>query len=635
MRNKFSTNQIDEGTDRGHLRDQLAVSWNPDGRVTAAWPTIRDGSGNWEVEVERFNSDFNLPQAINLRRGGQAGNLPISSETYFLTPLPEFSERTRILALDGDRLALDDQSLLEWLIAAEQQVVLGTDNHPLFETSLDDTACVIRRLPNGLVAMTEVPRAHVLAAHERARTLLGDRIARQIDLTIETPVRTTARYFLTAVKEGELVQRAGKESEVTAFILIGHSGFRFGLWSPAAGLFSEHGFLAPKDIAHLGSHHAGGRIPQSTDGDVARRLDSYVHEAFDQLSLQLSKEKLEQLQLTGYAQVVWASEAGLSETIPPIAAEHAATTGIQVFHLEAPIDEALVGGLLLGSFAFGDASTVGAAILPQADLARDLLVLSDTEQDQRRLDEQLLVQERRSKTIFTLLAAPTAVTAVLLAMLGGLIFTWIVTGIRDAQAIARTRELKPALDRRNSYEANLKWYQEFIKQVSRLRRQQPVGIGMLYQLNSNYPYTVDPSFFISDMKLLPTGAVEMKGYARNKDAVASFLKSLEFAGGPESGSRLFGNLAYEVQESAPAAPLVPAQNVPIMAGSALQANQTRPGIIVWSMKGNYIPMEEFQPPAPPVKKGAGPANPGGVPAKPGAAPSKAPADPSTKPAAEQ
>jgi hypothetical protein len=622
MRNRFSANQILDGeqVDTAHSRDQLSVSWNPDGRVTAAWPTTRDPAGTWELAVERFNSDFNLAQSINLRRGGQAGSLIVSDETYFLTPIPEFSERTRILALDGDRLALRDHELVQWLITAEQQVVLGTDNHPLFETSLDDTACVIRRLPNGLVAMTEVPRAHVLAARERVRSLIGDRAASRLRISIETPVRTTARYFLTAVKEGELVQRAGKESEVTAFILIGNAGFRFGLWSPAAGLFSEYGFLAPKEIAQLGNQ-GGGRFPAKagSDGDTERSLQAYVREAFDQLSLQLSKEKLEQLQLSGYAQVVWASEPHLSETIPPIAAEHAATTGIQVFHLDAPMDETMVGGLLLGSFAFGDASPVGAEILPPADLARDLLALADTEQDQRRLSEELFARQRRSRAVFTLLAAPISVTAVLLAMIAGLIFAGIATGVRDAQASARTQELKPALDRRNSYEANLKWYQEFIKQVSSLRKQQPVGIGLLYQLNSNYPYTVDPSFYVSDMKLLPTGGVEMKGYARNKDAVASFLKSLEFAGGPESGSRLFGNLAYEVQEGAPVAVTTGQPAAPVMAGSLLPANQARPGVIVWSIKGKYLPVEEFAPP-PPVKPGAPPANNAAAPAATPAAP---------------
>ena len=617
MRNRFgvSSTLSTEAGEFEHSRDQLSISWDVDGRILGAWPVMRDGSGAWEVKVERFNSDFNLAQAINLRRGGQAGTNTLSGDTLFLTTVPEFSERTRILALDGDRLALDDHALVEWLITAEQQVILGTDNHPLFETSLDDTACVIRRLPNGLVSMTEVPRVHVLAARERVRTLLGDRLDSNLNVSIETPVRTVARYFLTAVEEGEGVQRAGKESDVTAFILIGHAGFRFGLWSPAAGLFSEHGFLAPKDIAQLFDQPAGAAAPKKTSkADANQRLEAYVREAFDQLSLQLSKEKLEQLQLRGYAQVVWASEPQLSETIPPIAAEHAATTGIQVFHLAAPVDEATVGGLLLGSFAFGDAEAVGAAILPKADLAHDLLVLADTEEDQRRFTEEVFAQKRRNRAIFTLLAAPITVTAVLLAMIAGLLFASVVTGVRDAQATARTQELKPALDRRNSYEANLKWYQEFIKQVSRLRKQQPVGIGLLYQLNSNYPFTVDPSFHVSDMKLLPTGGVEMKGYARNKDAVAAFLKSLEFAGGSASGSRLFGNLAYEVQEGAPVAPPSGQATIPVMAGSLLAANQVRPGVIVWTIKGNYLPMLEFAPAAPP-KPGAPNPNPATPPAK--------------------
>jgi hypothetical protein len=624
MRNRLgqsSTRQLASG-DLAHSPDQLAISWDSEGRIAGAWPSSRDGSRTWEVQVERFKSDFNLAQAINLRRGGQAGTLALSNDTFFLTTIPEFSERTRILALDGERLALDDRSLSEWLITAEQQVVLGTDHHPLFETSLDDTACAIRRLPNGLVAMTEVPRAHILASRERVRTLLGERITSGLNITIETPVRTLARYFLTAVPEGERIQRAGKEAEVTAFILIGNAGFRFGLWSPVAGLFSEHGFLAPKEIAQLGRQQnisPSGSVPEQDS-----RRETYVREAFDQLSLQLSKEKLEQLQLTGYAQVVWASEPHFANTIPPIAAEHAQTTGIQVFRVEAPIDEGVVGGLLLGSFAFGDTRAVGGEILPPVDLAHDLMALATNEENQRRYSEELFVEKRRNRAIFTLLAAPVTVTAILLAMAVGLIFTGFVTGMRDARASARTQELKPALDRRNSYEANLKWYQEFIQQVSGLRKQQPVGIGLLYQLNSNYPFTVDPSFYVADMKLLPTGGVEMKGYARNKDAIASFLKALEFAGGTESGSRLFGNLAYEVQEGAPiSAPVAPAGQgaVPVMAGSSLSGNQIRPGAIVWTIKGNYLPMQEFV--AVPAKPGASP------PAK-GAAPGPAAAAPAAK-----
>jgi hypothetical protein len=598
-----------QSTGKEHSADQISAVWNDNGSIVGAWPSSHDGGRSWEIEVKRFESNFNLTQQINLQRGGQAGSMPLSQDTSFLTTITEFSERTRILALDGERLALNDQDLVKWLITAEQQVVLGTDNHPLFETSLDDTACVIRRLPNGLVAITEVPRAHVLAARERARTLIGDRVVSYVDTCIETPVRSTARYFLTAVKEGEQVQRAGKESEVTAFILIARTGFRFGLWSPAAGLFSEYGFLAPKEVAQSADRSPVSgfqTLPMAAPTDE-KGLETYVRQAFDQLELQLSKEKLEQLQLSGYAQVVWASEPQLAKVIAPVAAAHASQTGKEIFHLDAALDEAVVGGLLLGSFAFGDTAAFGASVLPQADLARDLLVLANTEQDHIRYSEEMFAQRRQNRAVFNLLAAPIVVTAVLLAITAGLILSELVTSYRDSQADAKTKELKPALDVRNSIEANLKWYQEFVKQVSRLRKQQPVGIGLLYQLNSDYPFNVDQSFFISDMKLLPTGAVEMKGYAKNKDAVASFLKSLEFAGGPESGSRMFGNLAYEVQEGAPQPVAASGQApLPTMAGSLIAANQIRPGIIVWSIKGTYLPMEEFAPPPPP-KPGATPA----------------------------
>ena len=604
--------------DHEHSRDQLSIVFGSLGDVVAAWPVSRDAARTWELEVERFSSQYNLSQQIDQHRGGQTGGMPLSQDTYFLTAFSEFSERTRILALDGDRLALDDRSLAQWLINAEQNVVLGTDDHPLFETSLDDTACVITRLPNGLVAMTEVPRAHVLAARERIRSLLGDRNGFSAEVCIESPVRSTARYFLAAVKEGELVQRAGKEAEVTAFVVIGNGGFRFGLWSPSAGLFSEYGFIAPKEVIQLSDRAA----PSKATTDI---LEKYVRHAFGQLELQLSKEKLEQLQLSGYTQVVWASEPGLSNSIAPIAAEHASQTGIQVFHLDAPLDEAVVGGMLLGSFAFGDTKAFGASILPQANLARDLLVLADTEQDRRRVTEQSLAKKRRDAAVFSLLAAPVAVIAVLLATVLGLILSQVYIGVREVQANKKTEELKPALDRRNSYEANLKWYQEFIKQVSKLRNQQPAGIGLLYQLNSDYPFTVDNSFYISDMKLLPTGAVEMKGYARSKDAVASFLKSLEFAGGPESGTRLFGNLAYEVQEGAPQPVVTAGQTAaPTMPGGIISANQIRPGVIVWSIKGTYLPVEAFAPP-PPVKPGTP-----GTPAKPGAA-----ATPAAQPQAQK
>ena len=641
MRNAFGTSQ-QRGDDkdpvfaeRASSLDQTAVVWNQSGEVIAATP-LASGSGVYEIDVARFPTEFNLGAALNMRRASHSNTPPLSQETLFLTTLPDYSERTRILALDGEKLALDDVSLAEWLVDAERSVAVGTDNHQLFETSLEDTACTIRRLPNGQVAMTEAPRQHVQAARERVRVLLGDRASSHLNLCIETPLRTVIRYYLTALREGGDALHAGRETEVTAFLIISESGFSYGLWSPSAGLFSEYGFLAPTEISQAKApardpfaYTAAGQ-PVGVDtipGDAAaqdERVEAYIRKAVGQLLSQLSPETLEHIGLSSYAQIVWASDSRLTETIKSIVAEYSSSTGMEFFHIDTPVDEAEAGGLLFGSFTFGDATVTGAEILPPANLARDILVLADREEIERRFAEEAVQKERRSRAVFSILAGPVMVAAILLALIAGALWSMMTTAYRDSRATAKTQELKPALDRRNSYEANLKWYQEFIKQVSALRKQQPVGIGLLYELNSNYPTGFDPSFYVSDMKLSPNGDIEMKGLARNKDAITSFLKALEFAGGPESGSRLFSNLAYEVQESVEPTTVAGQQKLPTMTGSVLTANQTAPGVISWSIRGNYLPVAQFSPPDPKAKK---PAAPGAKPAVPVPSPAATPKPP--------
>jgi hypothetical protein len=411
---------------------------------------------------------------------------------------------------------------------------------------------------------------------------------------------------LTATPEGEVSLRPGKETELTAFLLIGRGGFSWGLWSPGFGLFNEYSFLAPKDLystdATAASGRDRGRVPDSQE-PTDEKLNAYIRKAFDQLFVQLSEERLTQMQLSSYAQVVWACETGLAEKIAPVAQEYTGNSGIETYRVLVPADEAAAAGLLFGSFAFGDISPAGAQIIPQVDLAHDLLAFADSEEIERRKLQEQAIRKQRNRAAMALLAGPVMALAVLCAIVAGLIREQVMLTLRDSNAEAKTAELKPALDRRRSYEANLKWYQEFITQVSSLRRQQPVGIGLLYQLNENYPLQADPAFYVSEMKLLPSGTIEMKGLARNKDAVAAFLRALEFAGGAESGSRLFTNLAYEVQEGTPQTSIPGRTGVPALSGSTLQA---APGIVAWSMRGNYVPVVEFAPPDPNKKPAAAP-----------------------------
>ncbi|MEP6787588.1 MAG: hypothetical protein ABJB40_04100, partial [Acidobacteriota bacterium] len=297
-------------------------------------------------------------------------------------------------------------------------------------------------------------------------------------------------------------------------------------------------------------------------------------------------------------------------------------TGFEFIPLGVSFGEAVADGLLLGSYAFGEGSVVGAQRLPVVDLTQDILTLASSEENYRRREEEARMEVRRSRAVMTMMAAPVIVGAILLALVASLIASQIVTSWRESNADAKTLDLKPAVDRRKAYEANLKWYQEFISEVSQLRKQQPVGIGLLNELNTNYPFNIDPTFYMSDLKLSPNGDVEMKGLARNKDAVVSFLKALEFAGGPESGSRLFNNLAYEVQEMAPPATAIPQVSLPTLTGSTLTKNPAAvPGVVQWTLKGNYVPVAQFVPkpvptPAPGQPAQAQPAP--AAPAKPGA-----------------
>ncbi|NNF00455.1 MAG: hypothetical protein HKN25_15660 [Pyrinomonadaceae bacterium] len=610
--------------------DQVALVWSSDREVITALPVPSSlVPGSFDMDVSRLPADKNLVAALKMRRENELNLGSFSGQSHFVTVATDFSERTRILALDGDVLALDDNELFDYLIEAEREMHLGTDSHPVFELSLESTACSVTRLPSGQIAMTEMARESVDLMRAKMRATFGDHIISLLNLQIETPIRAAARYFLTAMPEGAAVTRAGNETELTAFLLVRNEGFSYGLWSPMTGLFSEYAFVAPEEV-NLG-------VKDLKEPDEPAKLDAYIRSAFDQLILQLSPEKLELLQLSTYARVVWASQDGLTDTVEAIAKEYAKDTGLDFVKISTSIDEAVAGGLLLGSFTFGDSTAVGADIMPPVNLARDLMVLADKEEIERRELEEVYMAKRRSQAVFTLLAAPVVVIACLFALVTSFLFERTLLTVRSVRADQKTQELKPALERRRSYEANLKWYQEFITQVSALRRQQPVGIGMLYQLNQSYPFDIDGSFYISDMKLKPDAGIELTGLARSKDAVTSFLRSLEFAGGKESGSRLFSNLTYEVQEGIAQTTIQVGGNSPLptVTGSTLTGKGPAPGVIAWTIRGNYLPMAEFVPvdPAkaaearkagvkPPTTTGP-PAAPGGAPAPP-AAPAPAP-----------
>lgn len=580
--------------------DQVAVVWLGN-EVVVASPVPGAEEGRYDLDLNRLPADFNLAASINVRRDN-LGIPRLSASTKFLTIAPNNSERTKVLALDEATLALDEEQLVEWLIDAERQVLPGTDAHPIFETTLEETASAPVRLPNMKVAMTEVPRQFVNFAREQLFALSGADDPERLRLCIETPVRSALRYYLTAVPEGAGLLDPAKEAEVMAMILISRFGFSFGLWNPSAGLFTEYGFPAPAELnanpavwQPIFKRLEGVDIGEETQKEkhLLDEFDFYVRQAFDQLILQLSPETAGELGMSSFSRVVWATELGLDGIISPIAEEYANYASIEFTRLEVPADAAMASGLLLGSFDFGYDRVAGADVLAEVNLGRDLMVLADKEEMERRRLEDMLERQKRNRMILTLATPAILFFAIFLGLVVDLVRSQIMLSFRESSADAKAAELKPALDRRRSYEATLKWYQEFIAQVSALRKEQPITIGMLYDLNGNYPLAVDPNFYVAEMKLTRKGEVELRGYSQSKDAVTTFLRALEFSGGEESGKKLFTSLAYEVREGVPRE--VGTQQGPTIGSSAMKGKEPAPGVIEWVIKGIYAPVEAIAP----------------------------------------
>jgi hypothetical protein len=578
--------------------DQVAIVLDGEREISVVSPVFNPTNNTYLIDFAKLPSTLNITETLNFGRKNQ--NVPpVAAQTLFLTAIPDYSERSRVLALDGEILSLRDEELAGWLINAEQELFLGTDNHPVFETSLEETSCFVTRLDNGQVAMTEVPRQTVEQCQEKINSLVGFKTQ---NLIIETPVRAVARYFLTSQPEGEDILRTGKETEVTAFLLIGTGGFSYGLWSPATGLFNEVAFPAPPEIISLLKILKAGYQPNAAEAENAAKqnLAIYIRQAFEELFMQLSDEKLKQMLLSNYAQAVWAADPELTEISKLIAHEYTASTGLEFIQIKSALGESVAAGLLLGSFTFGADRVIGADVMPQINLARDLLVSADHAELDRQRVEEIIVRKQKTQAAFLLWAPVAIMLAGVLGLVVYLLLSQIMTGFREFRADARTAEFKDAVDRRKGYETNLKWYQEFIKQVSALRRQQPVGTNLLYELNTNYPLNIDPNFYVQEVKLNVNGGLEIKGLAKNKDAVTTFLRSLEFAGGNASGQKLFSNLTYEVQEGVDLSGSSTSgqSQLPQMAGSTLQGSGLAPGIIAWNIKGNYLPAVAFAPPDP-------------------------------------
>jgi hypothetical protein len=591
---------IEDGAPAFQSPDQVAIVWFGHGDVVVASPTASDSPGSYDLDLTKVPTEFNLGATISMRRSTELGVPSLSEKTRFVTVLPDFTERTRVMALEPMTRSLDDEALISWLIEAERKYVNGTDDYPLFETPLEETVYSVLRLPDNNIALTESPRKTLVEVRAQIESFTGIREG-DIDLVVETPSRAALRYYLSATVEGGKLLEAEHIAEVTAVIVMGRTGFSFGLWNPRAGLFTEYGFPAPAELQsdriawnalfNFDATETNANVDEQQILKLRNEVDLYLRQAFDQLLLQLSPETAGELGMSSFGRVVWATEPDLDGMVSEIAADYQSYSGIEFMPIGVSADEAMASGLLLGSFSFGADSVEAAEVIPVVDLARDLAVLADKEELERLRVEQQLIERRRKRAALALSAPPVIVLALIIGFALDTVRSHVMFGFRESAADAKAAELKPALDRRVEYERKIDGYREFIQLVGELRKQQPLTMKLLFQLNDRFPLDVDPGFFVGQLEIDEKGQTKMRGLARNPEAVTRFLKSLESAKDETDGELLFEGLTYSVRETGA---LVPGLERSTSQGSPIFRN-TAPGIIEWDMSATYLPVKKSLP----------------------------------------
>jgi hypothetical protein len=552
--------------------DLVAIASFDGGEVSIASIFESESSGYPEMDLTRWSGDRGLREEISDRRCFELGLAPLSSSTRFLSIIPPFSERTRILPLSEKIKRMDDEALRVWLVEADRDAVLGTDGHPLFDAPRGENSVSVSRLPDGNVSVTEVPASQINDLTESLSRTLGVGHG-AVNATIETSSRACLRYFLLATSEGAgLEKRVGASG--TALILLTRCGFSVSFWSPDRGLFAENGYPAP----------AGMAIDSEADLLAAAELDSYLRQAVDELFIQIETLESSGDDSIEISRIVWAAESGLGDALSVIMGEVAAQHSLEVVALDRPAEEAAACGLLLISDSI--VSTEDARLLPQADLVRGL----GSEAEVQSVDEEYgvpqtsTVDRQRRGFALAILGPPIAILAVIIGFLvHGM---WISSSLESRMESAASKEakLQPVLQRRREFEKSLAYYREVVLAVGSLRERQPLTVSLLQFLDGKFPVESETGFFVSELKLGDDGSMRGKGLARSKDIVIEFLRGLE-QGRDGSGLPVFEGLTYTVREAE-----LGASNVYVATDLSRPRTQYRnlaPGVVEWELAADF------------------------------------------------
>lgn len=598
---------------------------------------LRQPDGSWLLGKITSREFAGLPNIEIKTAGGKDAALAL--DQIALTAPLDFSFRSRRLNLAQEAAGLSDVDLAAYLIeSAETGVFLG-DGKLLLETSLEEQCAQITRLPDDRVLLTEMPRVELDRAAEQVRQLFypagldAERraaFAAKIptdNVLVETPLRAALRAFLTE-------SNPSANNFITVFVAASEVGFSVGLWNRACGLFSETSERLPEEFAfeeELEEEFAEEQIEpaaadllheefeaddeitqgfydpeparfaapppetrQSKSDEIRRNsLSGFLNHALN-TAFRTALETIHELGFEGIERVVFAVPVNCQAIAEPIAREKSAEESVDVLLLPEAVESQILRGLLY--------SQLPGNPLEVANLSRDLYVrLTDNSIAAEQAARDRSARRRRAAAIALLLPF-----FLLVGFVAGSIFYYRYSSSRlderAADADAEAGRLAPVLAARNSYVANYKWRESFLRQTLSVKDLQGVAISFLPAVDSKYALASgDSQFSIANIKLDNTGAWSMKGVARNEDRVAGFIQGLEDAENDNDSERVFSNLTFDIKRGAGEKGAVGAP--PISSGKTAPSSTlgiVPPGFIGWEIKGVYAPLSAIAGAAKPV-----------------------------------
>ena len=496
------------------------------------------------IETKRFSTGEDLSSQIS--RWRESIGQPFSvSDTAVLLAEPHFTAHTRIASIPDEILHReDDDEITKWLVEASRESKMGEDGLPIFEANLVDASYDFTRLPNGEIALTELPRPilQLGIGQAAAADLFGKRASGlQVDDNLEIPA--FSHYFETRIRAiaRYLLDREETDDKKTVlFLAFTRDGASLALWDRNRTFFYELGEYFRFD---------------TEDEDVADEIgltgeEVYLSEVenflYSQVYHLLFPENGERVELSR----IYAVADELTVDVLQIVERFADEMESPLTPADAAFNEAVAAGLLLA--ADEDAARKVLAVNLAFDLTRQIEVIETELEKTEKI-------KRRRKRISLIAALLLPIIAVAAIIAGIRLNTLRVSGnlvSRYDTAKASKKRLEPVLAERALYERTLVWFQDIITQIIKLRTKQIAAISFPASLDQFYP--ADNSFFVSEMNLEPDGAFSLKGYTSNKDAVTQFVRSFEFADASArldltdqsaaSGNRLFENIRLEFRQ---------------------------------------------------------------------------------------